>query len=140
MVCDACGYVNIPTDHHPEPTSEETWDEALQRFEADYEAPPSAETAAPIELHIASTTYLVTPRVSEQFNSLTPKQQAIIEELLTETDPMNPTRSRKEIAANADVHPSYVSTVVKEYGEIAAALAASPTIDTNDTDATLTGE
>ncbi len=140
VVCDACGYVDIPTDHHADGTPDETWEEALHRFEAEYEAPPATETAAPIELHIHSTTYLVTPTVSEQFNSLTPKQQAIIGELLTEPDPMNPDRSRKDLAESAGVHPSYVSDVVKEYGQIAAALAASPTIDTNDADTTLTGE
>ncbi len=140
VVCDACGYVDIPTDHHADGTTEETWEEALHRFEAEYEAPLPTETAAPIELHMNSATYLVTPAVSEQFNSLTPKQQAIIDELLAETDPMNPDRSRKDLAESADVHPSYVSDVVKEYGEIAAALAASPTIDTNDDDTTLTGE
>lgn len=140
VVCEACGYVDIPTDHHADRIPEESWEEALHRFDANYEAPAPPETGAPIELSIASTTYLVTPDVAERFNALTPKQQAIIAELLAEEDPMDPDRSRKNLAESADVHPSYVSEVVKEYGEIAAALAATPTLDTDNDEALSTGE
>lgn len=32
VICRDCGYVGIDTDHHTEPTSEESWSDALDRF------------------------------------------------------------------------------------------------------------
>lgn len=38
VACESCGYVGVEADHTGEPRSVESWDDALQRFEAKYSA------------------------------------------------------------------------------------------------------
>lgn len=33
VTCDACGYVGVEADHSGEPTTAESWEEALERFQ-----------------------------------------------------------------------------------------------------------
>lgn len=124
FVCEACGYVGVPADHRADRTPNETWAEALARFRDrhDHQPPPDGGTVA---VTVGRKSYRVPPDLRDRYRNLTAKQRAIIRELLAEATPSNPTRTRSEIAADAGVHPSYVSDVVKEYGDIAVALAAS---------------
>lgn len=132
--CEACGYVGVSTDHRPEATVDETWEDAVQRFEKATDSKPvKLASGPPVELRIDTTTYRVTPALYERYADLTEKQQAIVNELLVESDPSNPDRSRAAIAEVVDAHPSYVSEVLNEYRDLAVALSASPVVDTSDT-------
>lgn len=135
VVCEACGYVGVSADHRPERSSEESWEEAVKRFEATNETGVvQSDSGPPVELQIDTRTYRVTPAIYAEYVDLTDKQQAILNELLAEPDPLHPTRSRGDIAEAAGVHPSYVSEVMTDYEDLTAALSASPKVNPSETD------
>lgn len=135
VVCEVCGYVGVSADHRPEGSSEESWEEAVKRFESTNDTDVvQSDSGPPVELQIDTRTYRVTPAIYAEYADLTNKQQAILNELLAESDPLQPTRSRSEIAEAAGVHPSYVSEVMTDYEDLTAALSASPIVDPSESE------
>lgn len=122
FVCEDCGYVGVPADHRTDGSNEETWSEALARFRERHQRLEQDDRT--VAVTVGGKSYRVTPEIRDRYRNLTAKQQAIIRELLAEDTPSEPSRTRTEIGDAAGVHRSYVSDVVKEYGDIAVALAA----------------
>lgn len=122
VVCEGCGYVGVPADHRPEGEEPETWTRALRRFRERHRAEREAGGER-VALEVDGETYRVAPAVYERYQGLTEKQRAVIRELLAEPEPTEPERTLEEIGEAAGVAPSYVGTVVNEYGDVAAALS-----------------
>ena len=114
-VCDSCGYVGVPADHHGEIESPEPWSEALRRFYArqrgDRAAGPDGGGLGPIPDHLA-----------EDYADLTEKQRLTVDELVDEDDPTDPARTHRSIADSVGADPSYTSEVIRRFGDLAAAI------------------
>lgn len=52
--CDDCGYIGVEVDHHVERREDETWAEALARFERQQRDREAGTDAAPEETEEAS--------------------------------------------------------------------------------------
>lgn len=115
IVCESCGYVGVPADHHGEIEPPESWSEALRRFYArqrgDQAAGPGGDGLGPVPDELA-----------EEYADLTEKQRLIVDELVGEDDPMDPDRTYRSIAESVGVDPSYAGEVIRRYGDLASAI------------------
>lgn len=123
IVCESCGYVGVPADHRGEPADEESWSEAIGRFRDERRRERREREAETIR--VGDRELRVPRAVRRRFESLTPKQRAIVAELIREPDPADPDRTYATIGEAAGAHESYVGEVVRTHGDLLDALVAA---------------
>lgn len=115
IVCESCGYVDVPADHHGEFESSEPWSEALRRFYARQRGDGAIGA-------VSDDLEQIPDELAEKYADLTEKQRLIVDELLDEDDPTDPDRTHRSIAESVGVGPSYAGEVIRRFGDLAAAI------------------
>jgi|APHM01.1.fsa_nt_gi hypothetical protein len=74
--------------------------------------------------------YEVPSSVAEEYNDLTPKQEAVVNELAAEQDPESPDRTHDVLSEHAGTHETYVYMVKDEYIDLIKDIQSGTKVET----------
>lgn len=122
---------NVETESEPEPEPEP---DVTQEQEQEQEAEPDVESNTQddeTEMITAKyARYKVPSSVGEEYNDLTPKQEAVVNELAAEQDPESPDRTHSKLSEHAGTHETYVYMIKDDYMDLIKDIQSGTKVET----------
>lgn len=118
-VCEDCGYLDLAAELNGEPEANESWDEALSRYQ-DQTGDHSTKYHM---VRIGAGRYRIPEDLFDRIQRLTAEERSILREFLRDADRIDPNRSYTDIANAVGVSRRRVSEVFLNHQETLEALA-----------------